>query len=98
VPDDVKGEALVCFVVLREGVDADAAAVALGGAVTTALGKAMAPRAVHVVDALPKTRNGKVLRRVARASYIRAPQGDLTSLEDTSVLERWPTSGTAPIA
>jgi acetyl-CoA synthetase len=98
VPDDVKGEALVCFVVLREGVDADAAAVALGGAVTTALGKAMAPRAVHVVDALPKTRNGKVLRRVARASYIRAPQGDLTSLEDTSVLERWPTSGTTPIA
>jgi acetyl-CoA synthetase len=98
VPDDVKGEALVCFVVLREGVDADAAAVALGGAVTTALGKAMAPRAVHVVEALPKTRNGKVLRRVARASYIRAPQGDLTSLEDTSVLERWPTSGTTPIA
>jgi acetyl-CoA synthetase len=98
VPDDVKGEALVCFVVLREGVDADAAAVALGDAVTTALGKAMAPRAVHVVEALPKTRNGKVLRRVARASYIRAPQGDLTSLEDTSVLERWPTSGTTPIA
>ena len=38
-------------------------------------------------------RNGKVLRRVARASYVQAPQGDLTSLEDASVLDRWPTAG-----
>jgi acetyl-CoA synthetase len=97
VPDDVKGEALVCFVVLRAGVDAEAAATALRGVVAAALGRAMAPRAVHVVDALPKTRNGKVLRRVARASYIRAPQGDLTSLEDAAVLDRWPTAGTTPI-
>lgn len=90
VPDDIKGEALVCFVVLRQGEDRDAAAGALRNVVAAALGKAMAPRAVHVVDALPKTRNGKILRRVARASYIGSPAGDLTSLEDPSVLEQWP--------
>ena len=93
MPDDVKGEALVCFVVLRPGVDGGSAPAELRGLVTAALGRAMAPRAVHVVDALPKTRNGKVLRRVARASYVQAPQGDLTSLEDASVLDRWPTAG-----
>jgi acetyl-CoA synthetase len=90
VPDDVKGEALVCFVVLHAGQDAEAATAALRDVVTAALGKAMAPRAVHVVEALPKTRNGKILRRVARASYIGAPPGDLTSIEDVGVLERWP--------
>jgi len=50
----------------------------------------MAPGAVHVVDALPKTRNGKILRRVARASYIGAAPGDLSSIDDASVLDRWP--------
>jgi acetyl-CoA synthetase len=90
VPDEVKGEALVCFVVLHAGEDADAAVDGLRDVVTAALGKAMAPRAIHVVDALPKTRNGKILRRVARASYIGSPPGDLTSIEDAAVLERWP--------
>lgn len=92
VPDDVKGEALVCFIVLHAGQDAEAAAPALRDVVTQALGKAMAPRAIHVVEALPKTRNGKILRRGARASYIGEPQGDLTSIEASSVLEGWPRS------
>jgi acetyl-CoA synthetase len=97
VPDDVKGEALVCFVVLHEGQDARAAVPALRDVVSAALGKAMAPRAVHVVPALPKTRNGKILRRVARASYIGAPPGDLTSIEDAAVLEDWPRTDTAQV-
>jgi acetyl-CoA synthetase len=90
VPDDVKGEALVCFVVLHEGEDPGPAADALRDVVSHALGRAMAPRAVHVVDALPKTRNGKILRRVARASYLGGAPGDLSSIEDVSVLDRWP--------
>jgi acetyl-CoA synthetase len=90
VPDEVKGEALVCFVVLHEGCAADSTVPALRELVAAALGKAMSPRAVHVVEALPKTRNGKILRRVARASYIGAPPGDLSSIEDASVLVRWP--------
>jgi acetyl-CoA synthetase len=50
-----------------------------------------------VVEALPKTRNGKILRRVARASYIGAPPGDLTSIEDVAVLERWPRADGAQV-
>lgn len=90
VPDDVKGEALVCFVVLRDGEDPEAAVAGLRDVVAGALGRAMAPRAVHAVDALPKTRNGKILRRVARASYLGSAPGDLSSMDDVSVLERWP--------
>ena len=97
VPDDVKGEALVCFVVLHDAVDAEAAVPALREVLTAALGRAMAPRAVHVVEALPKTRNGKVLRRVARASYLGVPAGDLSSMEDVRVLDRWPRPETAPV-
>jgi acetyl-CoA synthetase len=97
VPDDVKGEALVCFVVLHAGTDPESAVPALRDLVSAALGKAMAPRAVHVVDALPKTRNGKILRRVARASYIGAPQGDLSSMDDASVLDRWPRTDDARV-
>ncbi|MGY1707613.1 AMP-binding protein [Geodermatophilus sp. SYSU D00697] len=97
VPDDVKGEALVCFVVLHDEVDPDAAVPALQEVLTAALGRAMAPRAVHVVPALPKTRNGKILRRVARASYLGTPAGDLSSMEDLTVLDGWPRTDTAPV-
>jgi acyl-coenzyme A synthetase/AMP-(fatty) acid ligase len=48
----------------------------------------MAPRTVHVVAALPETRNGKVLRQVAHASSLRTAPGDLSSLEDAAVLAR----------
>ncbi|MGY1692393.1 AMP-binding protein [Geodermatophilus sp. SYSU D01105] len=97
VPDVVKGEALVCFVVLHDEVDADAAVPALQQVLTAALGKAMAPRAVHVVPALPKTRNGKILRRVARASYLGTPAGDLSSMEDLTVLDGWPRTDAASV-
>jgi acetyl-CoA synthetase len=76
------------FVVPHEGVDGEAAVEGLREALTAALGRAMAPRAVHVVAALPETRNGEVLRRVAHASSLRTAPGDLSSLEDAAVLAR----------
>jgi acetyl-CoA synthetase len=97
VPDDVTGEALVCFVLLHDGVDPATAVPGLQQVLTAALGRAMAPRAVHVVPALPKTRNGKILRRVARASYLGVPPGDLSSLEDAAVLGGWPRPDVAPV-
>jgi acetyl-CoA synthetase len=83
--------------VLRQGEDPGAAAEGLQGVVARALGRAMEPRAVLVVEALPKTRNGKILRRVARASYLGVPPGDLTSLEDAAILDRWPRTDTARV-
>ncbi|NMP24026.1 AMP-binding protein [Sulfobacillus harzensis] len=84
VPDDVKGESLVCFVVAREkpGLEEELALY-----VAEHMGKALRPQAVHRVRELPKTRNGKVVRRVIRASYLGESPGDLSSLENVDAVE-----------
>ncbi len=83
VPHPVKGEALVCFVVLRSGKKADEAlSNELTDRVGKELGKALRPAAVYAVPELPKTRNAKILRRVIRAAFLGRDTGDLTSLEN----------------
>jgi acetyl-CoA synthetase len=89
VPDPVKGEVVVCLVVLRPGAKADEALrAALVGACARSLGKALAPKAVKFVSDLPHTRNGKMMRRVARARYLKSDAlGDLSALENPASLE-----------
>ena len=88
VPHDVKGEALVCFVVLVPGAKAtDELRSDLVDVVTDHLGKSFRPNEVRFTDALPKTRSAKVLRRAIRAAALDADPGDLSSLEDPAALE-----------
>ena len=88
VPDPLKGEALVCFCVLKPGLSPDEALrAALKNQVATALGKAFAPRDVRFVRDLPKTRNAKVMRRVVRAAYLGQDPGDVSSLENAGAVE-----------
>jgi acetyl-CoA synthetase len=88
VPDPVKGEALVAFVVLRPGVDdGPELRAALVRAIVDDMGKALAPKAVEVVSELPRTRNAKVLRRVVRAVYLGNDPGDLSSLENRAAID-----------
>ena len=88
VPDPVKGEALVCFVVLKPGVvDSDELRAALGARVSSDMGRALKPKAVLVIAELPKTRNAKVLRRVVRAVYLGEDPGDLSSLDNHGAIE-----------
>jgi acetyl-CoA synthetase len=88
VPDPLKGEALVVFVVLKPGVtDSPELRTALARCVTDEMGKALAPHAVEIVSELPKTRNAKVLRRVVRSVYLGNDPGDLSSLENHSAIE-----------
>jgi acetyl-CoA synthetase len=83
VPHPVKGEALVCFVVLRPGWTAsEALASELASRVGEQLGKPLRPAAVHAVTELPKTRNAKILRRVIRAMFLGQDPGDLSNLEN----------------
>lgn len=87
VPDPLKGEALVCFVVLKPGTSQSLELRSqLEACVTTEMGKALRPKAVLVIDELPKTRNAKVLRRIVRAVYLGNDPGDLSSLENHSAL------------
>jgi acetyl-CoA synthetase len=83
VPDALKGQALVCFCVLRPGQTADAALIeALKARIVASLGKPLKPDTIEFVADLPKTRNAKVMRRVLRAAYLGEPPGDLSSLEN----------------
>ena len=89
VPDELKGQALVCFCVLRPGHDASprARATSCSALVADAARQAAAAGGDRSSCAdLPKTRNAKVMRRVIRAAYLGDPPGDLSSLENP---RRW---------
>lgn len=88
VPDEVKGEAVVCFVVLRPGYEpAEPLREAIRDTVVRQLGKALQPKAMLFVRDLPKTRNAKIMRRVVRAAYLGQDPGDVSSLENPSAVE-----------
>jgi acetyl-CoA synthetase len=85
VPDPVKGEAVVCFVVLKPHALPDAAA--LEAEVVKVMGKAFRPKAIRFVSDLPKTRSAKIVRRAIRAKLLGEPLGDLTSIENLTSLD-----------
>jgi acetyl-CoA synthetase len=88
-PDDVKGSALVAFVTLKHGWTADdALKQRLRQHVAEAIGPIAKPDEIRFTDALPKTRSGKIMRRLLRELASTANvAGDTTTLEDFSVLE-----------
>ena len=89
VPDPIKGEVPVAFVVLRTGRSASPAlAEELAAAVGERIGAIARPAAVHFVRGLPKTRSGKILRRVVRAAAEgRSSLGDTSTLEDEAPVD-----------
>jgi acetyl-CoA synthetase len=88
VPDSIKGEALVCFCVLKKGANGDLTlAGELKKNVGRDLGKALAPREVVFVADIPKTRNAKVMRRIVRAAYLGEKLGDTSALENPASLD-----------
>lgn len=89
-PDELKGQAIVAFVTPRQGVAADdALAKLLRDHVVSQIGALARPEEIRFADSLPKTRSGKIMRRLLRevASGSQA-RGDTTTLEDQSVLEK----------
>jgi acetyl-CoA synthetase len=88
VPDPLKGQALVCFCVLRPGFAGTAElGNTLKSLVASRLGKPLRPAAIEFVADLPKTRNAKVMRRVIRSAYAGDPPGDLSALENPQAVE-----------
>ncbi|MBF8289780.1 MAG: acetyl-coenzyme synthetase [Chloroflexi bacterium] len=87
LPHAVKGESIAVFCVLAPGIaDTVALRAEIAAAVTRELGKALKPDLVVVVRALPKTRSGKVMRRVVRAAFLGLDPGDLSALDDPSTV------------
>ncbi len=89
-PDDLKGEAICCFVTLKQGNEpSDGLKNELKAHVTKEIGALARPDDIRFSDMLPKTRSGKIMRRLLRdVAAGRATSQDTTTLEDLSVLAR----------
>ena len=86
--DDVKGEAIVSYVILADdAVNYDGLCRDLAAHVATKLGAISRPRDVLIVQELPKTRSGKIMRRILRNVAEGEALGDTTTLVDESVID-----------
>jgi acetyl-CoA synthetase len=82
VPDPISGASVKAFVELKPGSVADARLrQELLAHARRQLGAAVAPRDIAFVESLPRTRSGKIMRRVLRARELGLPEGDLSTLE-----------------
>jgi acetyl-CoA synthetase len=93
-PDELKGQAVVAFVTLRSGREPSAEIKeTLRAHVVREIGALARPEEIRFTEALPKTRSGKIMRRllkeIAAGGQVR---GDVTTLEDMAVLNRLSTS------
>jgi acetyl-CoA synthetase len=90
VPDDLKGTALVCFVVLKSEGGENAVRPMeqeLIAHVARQLGKPLAPKQVVIVAALPKTRSGKIVRAEIGRAFLGQRRGDVTSIDNPEAFE-----------
>jgi acetyl-CoA synthetase len=88
VPDELKGEVPWIFCCLLPGFEpSPELAGEVGETVAGSLGRAFKPGRILFVDALPKTRSAKILRRAIRARALGLEQGDLSSLENPEALD-----------
>ncbi|HEX8217547.1 MAG TPA: acetyl-coenzyme A synthetase, partial [Allosphingosinicella sp.] len=82
-PHDIKGQGIYCYVTLNAGEEgSDALEKELRGHVRTEIGPIASPDLVHFTPALPKTRSGKIMRRILR----KIAENDFANLGDTSTL------------
>jgi acetyl-CoA synthetase len=88
VPHDLKGETLVCFVVLKPGqAPSEPLREELREQVVKHLGKTLKPEALKFVRMLPKTRSAKIVRGAIRRRHLNLPLGDTASVENPDAIE-----------
>ncbi|MCP8969876.1 acetate--CoA ligase [Ectobacillus ponti] len=83
VPDPVRGEIIKAFITLREGfAESDELKEEIRTFVKTRLAAHAAPRLIEIRQSIPKTRSGKIMRRVLKAWELGLPTGDLSTMEE----------------
>jgi len=87
-PDPLKGESIVIFAILRQSYEpSEKLASELKDHMRKVIGPVATPDEIYFVTKLPKTRSGKIMRRVLKAVAADKPPGDLTTLEDEASVE-----------
>jgi acetyl-CoA synthetase len=89
IPHDIKGQGIVAYVILHSSDELDELENKLSLQIVSEIGSIAKPEKIFVVPALPKTRSGKIMRRLLKDIALGLePSGDLSTLEDKSVLEK----------
>ena len=87
-PDDIKGESIVAFVVIKDDFKGTPEIIAtLRKRIREELGPIYVPDEIHIVNNLPKTRSGKIMRRVVKAVFLGQLPGDITTLESSASVD-----------
>ena len=87
-PHEIKGETIVVFAILKQGYGpSEELKKDLTGHLRKIVGPVATPEQIYFVSKLPKTRSGKIMRRVLKALVSDKPIGDLTTLEDKASVE-----------
>jgi acetyl-CoA synthetase len=90
-PDAVKGEVIVVFAILRGGVTpSEELKKELKTHIRNTLGPIAIPEEIHFVNDVPKTRSGKIMRRVIRAKAMGQPVGDISTLMNPEAVDGIP--------
>ncbi len=88
ISDEIKGEAIIAFVVLKHGISKTTALESeLATDVRTAVGAIATLKQIYFVDTLPKTRSGKIMRRLLKAIASGETIGDTSTLEDGMAID-----------
>jgi acetyl-CoA synthetase len=88
VMDDIRGRAVEMYISLKPGHEAsDAMAAKVTGAIETEIGKIARPKNVWIVPDMPKTRSGKIMRRVIAAVSNFTDVGDVTTLANAEIVD-----------
>ena len=89
IPDEVKGEIIIAFVVLKECAikNDDALRIELIQTVKDGIGPIATPQQIYFVSKLPKTRSGKIMRRLLKSIANNDKIGDVSTLEDGAAVE-----------
>jgi acetyl-CoA synthetase len=87
-PHQVKGESVVSFAVLKKDVKVDSPVETIKKGIRDNFGPLLVPDEIHLVESLPKTRSGKIMRRIIKAVYLNQVPGDVSTMEsEASVTE-----------
>ena len=87
-PDPIKGEAILIFAILKEGYEpSEELSTSIKAHIRKVIGPVATPERIYFTAKLPKTRSGKIMRRVLKAIVTETPIGDLSTLEDEASTE-----------
>jgi len=87
LPDDIKGEVPVAIVTLRTPIAPDTLETAINGSIVAQIGAIARPSAIYMVDNLPKTRSGKIVRRLLKDLLTNKEElGDISGVENVEIL------------